>query len=191
MRTAIEYRDQLLALLPVGEAWPKESDSELSKLMHGLAEELARIDERSIDLVNESHPSQTFELFNTWQEQYGLPDDCSINASHQEQRALLIQKYQQYGGQSREFFIEIAKTLGYEITITEYQERTHGNLFGELFGNEDWNFMWQVNAKTLSYRERLYGQPFGDHYRTWGNQRLECVLKKLVHAHRQIIFSYT
>ena len=191
MRTADQYKDQLLALLPQGDAWPKEADSELSKLMHGLGEELARIDTRAIGLLNESHPSQAFELFSQWQQQYGLPDNCSADLSFQEQRAALLQKYRQHGGQSREFFIEIAKTLGYEITITEYQMRTFGGVFGDLFGHLDWNFVWQVNASTHNYQERVHGQSFGDTYRAWGNQRLECVLNKLVHAHRTIIFSYS
>ncbi len=191
MRAAIDYRDQLLALLPVGDAWPKEPDSALAKLMHGFAEELFRIDQRATDLLNESHPSQTFELFETWQKQYGLPDDCSADTSYQEQHDLLIQKYQQYGGQSREFFIDIAKILGYDITITEYKERRHGDLFGEFFGNEEQNFIWQVNAQLINYQARNHGQAFGEHYRVWGNSRLECVLNKLVHSHRIIQYSYS
>ena len=191
MRTTEQYRDQLLALLPVGDAWSKEPDSGLAKLMQGAAEEFARIDKRAIDLLNESHPTKAFELFDEWLLEYGLPDNCVTDSSTQELHTALIQKYRQTGGQSREFLTYIAKTLGYEITITEYKERTHGSYFGELFGNEEWNFVWQIKAQSLNYQRRDYGQAFGDLYQSWGNQRLECVLNKLVHAHRKLIFSYT
>jgi uncharacterized protein YmfQ (DUF2313 family) len=192
MAGVTDYRDALLALMPQGDAWPTDPDSELGKLLTGLAEEFARIDARAEELLNESHPSQTFELFEEWEQMYGLPDTCAgTDPSFQERRFDLVQRYRQLGGQSRQFFIEMAAALGYEITITEYQERSFGMDHGTDFGGTDWNFAWQINATQANYAERSMGDPFGEYYREWGNQRLECALSRLRHAHRKLIFSYS
>lgn len=190
--TAEQYRDSLLALLPKGDAWPTEADSELAKLMLGVAEELARIDARASDLLNESHPSQAFETFEEWEQMYALPDRCSgTDQSFQERKAALVLKYQQFGGQSREFFIAMADALGYAITITEYSDCICGDEVGSYIGGEDWNFIWQINSSELNERWMEAGDLVGDPLRSWGNQQLECMMNKLKHAHRALIFSYT
>ncbi len=192
MARLAQYRDALLALLPKGQAWPTEPESELGKLMQGMAEEFTRIDARSQELLNESHPSQTFELFAEWEQQYGLPDSCAGDPqSFQERRLALLQKYRLYGGQSREFFIALAAALGYAVGITEYRERTFGMDYGTEYAGPEWNWVWQVDAALNNDVERSLGEPFGEFYRQWGNQRLECVLVRLVHAHRHLIFSYS
>ena len=99
------YQSALLALLPTGDAWPKEQDSELGKLMAGIAEEFARIDQRAVDLLKESHPSTADELFAEWEAQYGLPDGCTPPDQTDEDRAYaLIQSFQMQGGQNKAFF---------------------------------------------------------------------------------------
>ena len=191
-KTAEEYRDALLSLLPRGDAWPTDLDSNMAKLMFGIAEEFARIDARAMSVIRESHPSTAFELFKEWEQMYALPHSCSGNdPSFQERRQALIQAYRANGGQSRQFFITLAALLGFTITITEYQERTFGNDLGGPFGGEEWNYVWQVNTSLNNYAERSFGEPYGEYYRTWGNQRLECLFNRLVHSHRHIIFSYT
>ncbi|WP_046019817.1 putative phage tail protein, partial [Marinomonas sp. S3726] len=153
------YQNALIGLLPIGDCWPKEPDSELGKLMGGIAEEFTRIDERAADLLDESHPSSANELFKEWESQYGLPDACSgIDPSFQERLGALIQSYKMQGGQSREFFIEVAAAMGYVITITEYKQLRYQYSYGDLFGGQDWAFTWQVNAKSVNRKKRLYGQ---------------------------------
>lgn len=192
MAVATDYRNALQALMPVGQAWSLDPDSGLGLLLAGVGEEFARIDQRAEDLLDESHPSQAFELFAEWEQMYGLPDSCASNdPSFAARRFDLVQRYRQLGGQSRQFFIEMAAALGYTITITEYQERTFGADFGTDYGDQDWNWVWQVNATQTNYAERAMGDPYGEYYREWGNQRLECALNRLVHAHRYLIFSYS
>lgn len=185
-----DYRDALLALLPRGDAWPTDPESELGKLMHGIAEEFARLDQRAQDLLTESHPSQTFELFSEWENEYGLPDSCTVDPSFQQRLAALIQKYQMQGGQSREFFLSVAEALGYDISITEQSERVFGADFGTDYASSDLNWVLQINALLINYQERSFGAPFGDTYRAWGNSGLECAFNRLVHAHRYVVYSY-
>ncbi len=186
------YQNALLALLPTGAAWSKGDGSELNKLMAGIAEEFARIDQRAADLLDESHPSSTNELFEEWEAEYGLPDSCSgIDQTFPERLTALIQTYQMQGGQSRDFFIDVAKIMGYDITITEYQQRLHGDYYGQAYGDEGWVYVWQVNAASVNFTTRSYGEPYENLYRTWSNARLECVFNRLKHAHMSIIFSYS
>lgn len=189
-RSVDDYRDALLALLPRGDAWSRDPDGELGKLMHGIAEEFARIDARAEDVLTESHPSTAFEMFEEWEAQYHLPDSCTVDPQFQQRVAALIQKYKMTGGQSRQFFEELAATLGYDVVISEYKERKFGGKHGERYGGTDWNFTWQVNALQANYQERSFGQPFGSTYRTWGSSGLECAFNRLVHSHRHIIYSY-
>lgn len=192
MASVTDYRDALIALLPQGDAWPREPDSDLGLLMQGIAEEFARIDARAIDLLNESHPSQAYEMFDEWEAMYGLPDSCSSDdQSFPERRAAVVRAYKEFGGQSRAFFIAVAAALGYTITITEYQARSFGSELGTVFGGDDWNFTWQVNAAAVNPQTRSFGEPMGELFASWGNARLECVFNRLRHAHRHIIFSYT
>lgn len=186
------YQNALLALLPRGVAWSKDTDSELGKLMAGIAEEFARIDERAQALLDESLPSRASETFEEWESEYGLPDPCSgIDPTFQERLTALLQTYKMQGGQSRAFFIEVAALMGYDITVSEYGQRLYGDYYGDLYGGEDWVYVWQVNAAQVNFNEMRYGNKWGSLYRTWSNARLECVFNRLKHAHMKIIFSYT
>lgn len=192
VNSAEHYQEALLSLLPKGDAWPTDPDSDLAKLMRGIGEEFARIEARAQDVIKESHPSQTTEMFEEWEAMYGLPNACmGSESSLQEARATLIQKYQQYGGQSREFFIAMAAALGFTITITEFSDFWCGDEVGGAIGDEDWRFVWQINSDQLNERFMECGDSVGDPLRTWGNHLLECVLGHLVHSHRKLIFSYS
>ena len=188
----IAYREALLALLPIGDAWPKEADSELGKLMASMAEEFARIDQRAVDLLKESHPSTADELFAEWEAQYGLPDACTPPDQTAEDRAYaLIQSYQMQGGQSKAFFIDIASLLGVDITITEYKQRYYGDYYKQLYASNDWTYTWQVNTKVVNFRNFRYGDRYNQVYRRWINERLECVFTQIKPAHMHLIFSYS
>lgn len=175
---ASDYQFALLSLLPSGDAWALDTDSELSELMLGLAQELARIDARSRALLAESLPSQTVDLLTAWEKQYGLPDACVVGEQAMDERkAALQQKYRVYGSQSREFLIELAAALGIPASITEYRHIRFGDTFGQPWYGTDWNFVIQVDAEIIPEQTALMA-------------RLECVIRKLAHAHKVTIFNY-
>ena len=174
-----QYQTQLLALLPRGSAWPREPDSSLGKLMGGLAEEYARADTLLDDIVAESLPSQVTQLIAEWEAEYGLPEDnTDVATALQDRRNAVVQKYQQYGSQSREFLIAMAAALGFEITITEYTETTFGGEFGADFIGTDWAFAVQVNIDTLNTESAAI-------------DRLEQMLRRLIHAHKVVLSNRT
>lgn len=181
MYSAGDYHQALLSLLPQGEAWVKEEGCELSNLMLGLAQEFARIDARCKQLSNESLPSQVSELIDEWERDYGLPDGCAQALSTlSDRRKALIEKYQRYGSQSREYLMQVAAALGINIAITEFKPRVFGNPFGEPWIGRDWAFV--IDVALLGFdvdsNEALAA-------------RLMCVLRKIIHAHKVLVFNLT
>lgn len=123
-RTGDDYAHAFLKLLPQGQAWPKlDPDSALVKTVRGLCQVWGFIDQRAADLLEiEADPRITTELLTDWERNFGLPDPC-LTEPHtvDERRFALVQRMTIEGGASREFFIDLADAIGYQITITEYR----------------------------------------------------------------------
>lgn len=121
--TAEDYKKQILQLLPPGIALSQDEESVLVQLIAGMAEELARIDARGDQVIEESDPRTTDELFYEWLAEAGIPDECSSLAeTPEDERIQLLQKLSAQPGQSRDFYIELADKLGYDSRIQEYEE---------------------------------------------------------------------
>jgi len=76
-RDASAYAESIAALLPQGDAWPREPGTELAKLRHWMGTELAKVDARAANLLREADPRETLELLDEWEAEYGLPDECT------------------------------------------------------------------------------------------------------------------
>ncbi len=192
--TAADYRAQLQALLPQGPAWPREEDATLTKFLAGLAEELARVDARAQVLIEEADPRTTLELLPDWERVAGLPDTCTVQPDTlQERRAALVAKLTALGGASRQYFIDVAAALGFAITITELGPFLAGHsAAGDAAGSEAWRPVWRVNAAEFTITSFAAGiSAAGEPLRDWGNEILECVLRRLKPAHTEIEFFYS
>ncbi|MEE9357457.1 YmfQ family protein [Candidatus Vondammii sp. HM_W22] len=145
--SAAHYLTQLQALLPQGIAWTREPDTNLTGLLSALAEELARVDGRVAALLEEADPRTAYEPLIDWERVAGLPDSCTTAAdTTAERRAVLHAKLTNIGGQSRQFFIDLAASLGYVITISELQPFVAGSQAGDVTSSDTWHHAWQVNA---------------------------------------------
>ena len=192
--TAEQYRAQLQALLPSGAAWSREPETTLTKFLAAIAEEMARLDVRAEQLVDEADPRITSELLPDWERVAGLPDPCVTAAqTTQERRAALIARLTNIGGQSRQFFIAIALARGVPLPITEFHQFQVGeSAVGDALNGDDWVFTWRVNAPTTTIREFAVNESaVGDPLRSWGNEILECVMERLKPAHTHVIFGYS
>lgn len=193
--TVAGYIELLAALLPHGVAWRSEDGSTMDDLIGAMAEEFARVDGRADDLHDEADPRTTVELLADWERIAGLPDTCLAGATQtmQERRAALVGRLTARGGQSRQFFIDLAASLGYTVTITEFRPFRAGiSTAGDALTNGDWIFAWRVNAPEttiVSFRAGLSAA--GEPLRTWGSTRLECAIERLAPAHTIVLFGYT
>lgn len=189
-----DYIDQLAAMLPPGIAIRREADTDIYKLLSAMAEEMARIDNRGDDLLLESDPRTTTELLAEWEAQVGLPDPCLAGAEQtvQQRRNAVVARYTARGGQSKQFFIDFAASLGYTVTITEFRPFRAGiSAAGDPLSNGDWIFAWRVNAPETTITHFRAGQSAaGEPLRSWGNDQLECAIDRLKPAHTILQFSY-
>ncbi|QBR31896.1 MULTISPECIES: YmfQ family protein [Pseudomonas] len=194
MPTAADYLEQLKTLLPPGQAFPREAGTTLHDLLDGMSIELARVDGRGESLPKEANPASTNELLSDWERVAGLPDKCSraLEETLQGRKNALLTKLTSTGGQSPGYFIELAASLGYTVTIEEYRPfRAGHSSAGDLLTNGPWIFTWLIRAPEVSVTEFRAGlSGAGERLRTWGNDTLECKLNQLKPAHTIAIFAY-
>lgn len=115
-RDAAAFKHALMALLPIGEVWPRAFQTVLDGVMAGLAGLPTRWAERvSVFLLTEAFPPRSFHLLPDWERVLGLPDPCfPVAQSLDERRAAVLEKLQRRpGGQSRAYYTDIAERLGY------------------------------------------------------------------------------
>lgn len=191
---ADSYLSLLKSLLPKGAAWLAEQGSTLHNLFFALALEFARLDGRSFDLQNEADPRTTLECVTDWERVLGLPDTCDgkLPETLQQRRNAILSKLTATGGQSRQYFIDIAAAHGFDISITEFFPFRFGSShFGDLFNGAGRSSMWQVNAQdgTPIYF-RFGASRFGERFLLVQNEGLECLINRLKPAHTEVIFNY-
>lgn len=194
--TETDYLRQMQALLPPGPAWPKDDDALLTRMLGALAAELARVDGRVRQLVDEDDPRMAAELLLDWERVSGLPDTCvALSGQTQsiaQRRAALVARLTMLGGQSKAYFIALAASLGYTITITEYRPFRAGQSRSGDPVATNWQFAWQVNAPLHTVVPFRAGNGVsGDPINSWGNKLLECVISRFKPAHTTVVFAYT
>ncbi len=203
-----QYTSLLQKLLPIGQAWNRDPESTTTKVLGVMASGLANVHQRGEEMVKEADPRSTLEMLTEWENDYGLPDSCTgANDTIEERRLALVQKIVSTGGQSRQYFIELANLLGYQIDIIEFRpflcgqsqcgvymhEDTFGKSLIGMTDNINIRFYWQV--KVLGPRVTWFqcGQsecgkdPQAKISRA---NDLECLFYRYQPAHAELIFSY-
>ena len=189
-----DYLRQLQALLPPGPAWPKDDDALLTRLLAGLSKEIARVDGRAWQIVEEADPRTVAELFSDWERVAGLPDACAVafggTQTAAQRRAALVGRLTTMGGQSLAYFIALAASIGYVISITEFRAHTVDDDVDYALLGSAWDFAWQVNAALNTIKEITVDMTVEDPLAAWGNALLECVINRLKPAHTTLLYSY-
>ncbi|OPY15601.1 MAG: hypothetical protein A4E66_00005 [Syntrophus sp. PtaB.Bin001] len=186
--TADDYLNAFLQLLPPGWVYPRSLSGTLADTLKALADELGRVDARVDDLLDEADPRTTLEMLTDWEDVCGLaPDSDSLLYSR---RNAVVRQLRYRGGQSRAYFIALAASLGYSITITEFRPYTCITPIDQGIYNEECRFVWQVNAPETTIIEATCESPCNEPLRSWGNEVLESAISYLKPAHTTVIFSY-
>lgn len=137
--------DQLRLLLP-----PISYDGtapNLSAAIEAEANALTLSDTRADSVYSSIFPDQGEGLMD-WERVLALPDPCltGISQSVGQRVQAVISKLQGHGGQSKAFFIALAKSLGYDITITTFRPARAGIArAGDAIYGGSWVFTWRVN----------------------------------------------
>lgn len=191
--SAENYLTQFQRLLPRGRIWHRGwgwvQDEDLLTLMPTWA----RLQVRLNDLIAQIFPCSTVELLPEWEATLGLPDPCTGQLPTQQQRTNAVcGKFAGRGGQSREYYIHLAASLGFQIEIETYtpfyasRQRAGDHLY-----DEKWAYAWRVvAAETQVLYFTASTSVAGDPLATWGNELLECELNRVKPAHTNLNFSY-
>lgn len=191
--TAEAYRDQLVALLPRGAAWNAAPGTVLEQLLDAAAQELARVDLRAANLLDETDPRTTNELIPDWERAFGLPDYCNdLAGTLSARRDAVVAKLTATGYQTPAYFVDVAARLGYAIVIEEFMDYEPGHVVnGVVIPPAQWPYVWRVHAANDTIREWTCMDPCTEPLRTWGNEQLECAIGRLKPAHTHVLYAYT
>lgn len=183
--------DQLRALLPP-EAYNLNA-SKLAAVLEAEAAALAGATLATDQVISAILPDSGSGLAD-WERVLNLPDPCLVGVSQSMGQRVnaAVSKWKGYAGQSAPFFIAMAKSLGYDITITTFRPARAGIArAGDPIYGGDWDFTWRVNAPavTVTYaRAEVAGA--GDPLASWGNKTLECRFRQLMPAESILLFGY-
>lgn len=115
-------------------------------------------------------------------------------ATQQERRQNILAKMAATGGLSIPYFIGLAASLGYTITITEPRAFRVGiNRCGDRLVIPEIRWVWQVNVigkKTQAYRFRTGASATGESLLTFGEPLLEEMFNDLKPAFTYCYFTY-
>lgn len=130
--------------------WTLTPGSTTTLALEALATELARIEGRGLDLLEEADPRTTTELLPDWERMLGLPDGCVVELleTTAERRLVITEKYTARGGQSPAYFIGQAAKLGVIATVNEFHSLVlrAGFRAGERCYGEEWCHIWELDA---------------------------------------------
>ena len=191
-----DYTHALQGLLPFGPAWPREPEAVLTKLLEAWAIELSRVDNTANELLEDIYPNTTTSLLPDWERVTGMPNFClTLGNTIVERRQDVLAILTSRGGQSPQYFIDVAAKLGYTITITEFlfdPFRVGISAVGDALNGESGVYVWQVNSQLNTVQFFRVGfSGTGDALASWSNDRLECIINKFKPAHTLVLFSYT
>ncbi|HFI5643791.1 YmfQ family protein [Raoultella terrigena] len=192
--TTDDYRQALQALIPNGRAWPRDPDTVQAAVLRSLAASFQRSDNDALGILSGAFPQTATIMLPEWEKALGLPDDCSIGEvdTIAKRQNAIVSKFISTGGQSKSYFIGIAKALGYNITIKEYRQARSGlSVCGDGLNGDDWPFVWLVEGEETNISYARVGLSYcGDPLRSWGNRQLECRLSALSPSYTLVKFGY-
>jgi len=198
--TADDLLPQILALTPRGPAWGTDEAGDgtgASPLMRLVWKAIAgwSAASYSVDftLALQALPSEITWSLDDWEAEYGLPDPCVGELPDEETRIAAVRaKYAAVGGQSPNYYICLAQSLGIDVcAIEEFTSARIGAKCGTQMWGPAWNFAWAAHAGYVTVTPARVGiSHVGDRLATWGNPLLECTFKRAKPAHTVLLFRY-
>ncbi len=194
LRSADDYLEQAEALLPHGPAWSVDESGLLAAFLHGLSQAAADIDLQITRLVSESIPTGANDLLPEWEKDWGLPDPCMqlIDGDDFQMRVIrLAAKVRGLGGNGRQFFIDLAKQFGYDVTLDDPKPLRAGFCAGDFCYDEMFEYVWYMKVPAgMQIRVFDANSEANQPLRDWGDLAFECVIKQYKPDHEEVFFEY-
>ena len=174
--SADAYARQLRHLLPRGRLWEAPTGSLLDALLHAIGDELARVDSRGVDLLEEADPRTATETLDAWERVLAIPRQ----ATDAERRLAVTTALVQQGGQTPAYYTALAAAAGYAVTITPsfgaLVLRAGFRAGDRCFGTE-WAHTWEVRVSPPTGAALSHGE-------------LEAAIRATAPAHTVVLFTY-
>jgi uncharacterized protein YmfQ (DUF2313 family) len=191
--TAADYKNQIWELLPKGPAWEFDSTTPDSLMIDAWSDEFARIQTIIDALIDQIDPQLTVDYLYDYERIFGLPSDCMVGIpqSINQRHAVLLSQMTGIGGQSKAYFIALALSVGFVITITEFVPFNVTMTVDSVINGPDWAYAWQVNAPSVTSTIFYVTGGVNESLSQWGNTQLECLINRYKPAHTIVIFAYS
>lgn len=186
MKTVDLFRTLLphLSYDPNGKILSAELQAE-ANLMDGVLLSGARV-------LGSVTPFYAYTTLSDWERVYDVVPRS--DSTFQERRSNVLAKMAATGGLSRDYFINLAASMGYTITITEPSAFQVGvNRCGDTLYVEGMRWVWQVNvfgSQTPVYRFRTGSSMTGEALTSFGASLLEETFRDLKPAFTECYFTY-
>lgn len=188
------YQQLILELLPPGLAWNRSPDSKLSLIIGELARSFALVHELSDKIPRDVNPLYTEHYLDEWEEALGTKLDCKeIDSTFQGRKAAVISKLRSIGGSSIGYLEDVARALGYPVTITDgfAPFKVGSSKVGDHLSGDDWASVFQVRGPEQVTRPFKVGQSkVGEPLVVYGSGLLECTINRIKPAGTIALFAY-
>lgn len=184
-----DWRELLYLLLPDGY---ERDGKRLNAELQAEGNMLASVERSAQDVLNGVTPFTAVALLSDWERVLGL--SVSNGMTIQARRQQIMAKLNETGGLSRSYFIRLAKSLGYDVTIDEPEPfRCGRNRCGDRLWIPEIVWVWIVNiqdGQVPVYRFRCGSSATGERLMSFGQNMLESIFRDLKPAHTQVVFNY-
>ena len=165
-----DYAAMLARLLPQGMIWRPFPGSNFFRLLSAFGAELARLEADAARLVREVTPAQADEALEDWEEELGLPDECSLASSNTERRRqIVLFRLQRNGLMNEEYFRQLALSMGYDACF---------------------HHVFFITLPTVFGTPMRMGDRVDSRLRIWGIFDFECLVRQVKPAHAGVVFKY-
>ncbi len=180
--SAAAYARQLKQLLPRGKVWLLDAGSWISQTLLGVSDELARVDARAEDLIEEADPRTATETLEEWEDMLGLPDEdiTAIPAADADRQVAITQKLIGVPDCTPAGFEALALTCGYVATVTDGYGTLvlrSGFLCGARCYSEDWAHVFSLEVSPPAGAALTHAE-------------LEAVITRNAPSHTRVFFTY-
>ena len=187
----MSYQEVLLGLLPpVSYARGAQRIRQKAQIDAWVLDEVAR---RADEAAGACLPETSGAMLTDWERVLGL-ETTNAGKPYTARLAAVLLKINAVGGLSIPYFIQLAQSAGYTITIDEPQPFRVGiNRAGDRLAPEEIMWVWVVNvaANTQTvWRFRAGASCAGERLSVYGDSVIETVFEDLKPAHTAVRFTY-
>ncbi len=194
-RTTQEQADVLASYLPDNAIFAEKNniDSNYRKLLNGLALEFKRLRDVINSIRSDFFPENTTEFIENWESQLNIPDECiDVSTNISERRNNVMLKLNGVNATTKEDFEAMIAAAGIDATISNAVDQASLPLTLPflLVDSDHAPFTIIVNLDASLEPSGLpLTLPFTLSSQAPSN--IECLLKKYIPAHCQVIFRYS